>query len=222
VETGRRARRPWKLHGGSIGFPEKNQTIGTRFSGIKVAPRNLGPESSIMVTPTKTMVPGMMVYSGKGDVTWARTHRDLDFQRGRDDAFMDLYKRFLFAKHGAVPRYSDLDFPTLIGPDLLGTSHVLGVAHENPDNFTFESFGKNTTVGRGLNYLGKHLGTVPFPGFRRSVQDVYEIVKKTKRALLSEVRTQQDDSEISYRRLVIPVANKHDEVTNVLVSVIRS
>lgn len=174
-----------------------------------------------MFMPTKTMAPGMTVYSGNGDITWTRTHRDFEFKTGRDDAFMDLYQRLLFAKRGAVARYNELDFPSLIGPALLGTSYVLTVVDENPDSFTFESFGESTTVGRGMNYLGKSLVTVPFPGFRRSVQDTYEIVKRFKRPLFSEVRAQQDDNLISYRRLVIPVTNRRGEVTNVLVSVIR-
>jgi hypothetical protein len=173
-----------------------------------------------MASPNTIMVPGLSVYSGHGELTWSRTFHDLDFEIGRDDPFVDLYKKLIFAKRSSLMRVDEVNFTELVGQDLLGTSHMLRVDDDNPDNFTFNNFGDKTTVAGGGNYLGKGLASVPLPGFRRSVQETYHVVKESRRPLLSEIRTQQGDRFFEYRRLVLPLTNGRREVTDILVSVI--
>jgi hypothetical protein len=165
-------------------------------------------------------VPGLTTYSSLGEVTWTRTSHDLDFRTGLDDAFMELYKRVVFAKRSTLMRIDEVDFPRLGGGSLMGTSHILRVDDDDPGNFTLMNFGERTSVAGGGNYLGKSLSSVPLPGFRRSVQDTYQVAKQNRRPLLSEIRTHQGGRFSEYRRLVIPLTSHRHEVTDLLISCI--
>jgi hypothetical protein len=107
---------------------------------------------------------------------------------------------------------SNVDTVHLMRAGVVGNLHVINVENADPEDFRFELTGYRLPLGHF-----EKPRQCPFPIYADSVLGDYNTARLTAAPRLQRVRTQLGTAYYNYRRLIVPLFDKHRRVSRLLI-----
>jgi hypothetical protein len=139
----------------------------------------------------------------------------LDSLPRRGDPLGSLYRYWCDLRAASACRFSDIDTVQLDRAGIIGKLHVVDVHSSDPQDFRFELFGYDVSIGRYYESPRAH----PVGIWVDSLMRDYNTVRLAAAPRLHRVRCQLGDTAHHYTRLILPFLDKRGRVTRLLVAI---
>lgn len=150
--------------------------------------------------------------------TVARFGRRDEYIVGVDNPFIQLSKALRLGSRPDLPRADEVDAMLLIRLGILGSTHMVDVASEDPSSYRFVQYGNRISIHDGKEYSGRSLRDAEWDAVRLLAERDYAYAKKNGAATLAQVELLWNERQIVYRRLIVPLAGDRGEVSHLLVA----
>jgi len=147
-----------------------------------------------------------------------RFGRPDDFVVGVDNTFMQLSSALKPKARWGVPTAAEIDTNTLIGLDILGTTHMVDCSADDPSHYRFVQYGNRISTHDGREYAGRRLCDAEWPLVRILAERDYAYAKTNRAVTLTQVELFWQGREIVYRRYIIPLAGERREISHLLIA----
>lgn len=139
----------------------------------------------------------------------------LDSLPRRGDSLGSLYRYWCDLRAANACRFSDIDTVQLARAGIIGKLHVVDVHSSDPQDFRFELFGYDVSIGRYYESPRAH----PVGIWVDCLMRDYNTVRLTATPRLHRIRCQLGDTGHHYTRLMLPFLDQRGRVTRLLVAI---
>lgn len=142
-----------------------------------------------------------------------------DFLVGIDNPFIRLSSALGLSGRTHPPKVRDVDANLLIDLGMLGSTHLVDCTSEDPSQYRFLQYARQTTVNDGKEYSGRMLRDAEWPIVRYMAERDYAHAKKNAAVTLAQIELLWHGREFVYRRFIVPLSGDRGEVTHLLVAI---
>lgn len=140
---------------------------------------------------------------------------DLGSLPTRGDALGSLYRYWSDLRAAGAHQFSSIDTVQLARAGIIGKLHIVDVASGDPQDFRFELFGYDVSIGRYYESPRAHPVGIWVDGLVRD----YNTVRLTAAPRLHRIRCLLGDTNYHYTRLILPFLGNRRRVTRLLVAI---
>ena len=140
---------------------------------------------------------------------------DLGTLPARGDSLGSLYQYWSDLRAAGACRFSNIDTVQLARSGIIGKLHIVDVRSSDPQDFRFELFGYDVSIGRYYESPRAHPVGIWADGLMRD----YNTVRLTAAPRLHRIRCRLGDTSHHYTRLILPFLDKRGRVTRLLVAI---
>jgi hypothetical protein len=133
----------------------------------------------------------------------------------RADPLGSLYQYWSDLRAAGACRFSNIDTVQLARSGIIGKLHIVDVRSSNPQDFRFELFGYDVSIGRYYESPRAH----PVSIWADSLMRDYNTVRLTAAPRLHRMRCRLGEVAHHYTRLILPFHDKGARVTRLLVAI---
>jgi hypothetical protein len=133
----------------------------------------------------------------------------------RADPLGSLYHYWSDLRAAGACRFSNIDTVQLARSGIIGKLHIVDVRSSDPQDFRFELFGYDVSIGRYYESPRAHPVGIWADGLLRD----YNTVRLTAAPRLHRIRCRLGDTSHHYTRLILPFLDKRGRVTRLLVAI---
>jgi hypothetical protein len=144
-----------------------------------------------------------------------RRRLDLRSLPSRGDPLGSLYRYWSDLRAAGACQFSSIDTVQLARAGIIGKLHIVDVASSDPQDFRFELFGYDVSIGRYYESPRAHPVGIWVDGLMRD----YSTVRLTAAPRLHRIRCLLGDTSHHYTRLILPFLGNRGRVTRLLVAI---
>lgn len=141
-----------------------------------------------------------------------------DFIVGVDNPFIRLSTALGLTGRIHPPKVRDIDTNLLIELGILGSTHLVDCTSEDPSQYRFLQYARQTSVNDGKEYSGRTLREAEWPLVRHMAERDYAHAKTNAAVSLSQVELLWKGRQFVYRRFIVPLSGERGEVSHLLVA----